>query len=596
LLDRELDWKPAAHADPATFISNPFRYGRDWRLSGGCLLPAAIQEDRKFDSPDTPPNRFIKFALQTFRNLCESILSARRNGRLAFNPDDTVALEATAMLHSLDAFLALPIFDDVDELRRIPFESTTLQHREGYREILLAWLMLDAAAQLDWPGREDAYNGTTRDVATLYEYWLYFLLVRALSEKLGMVPDSDPLASVDGALPFCCRAEDGRLVINLQQGKDSYSCFTWRMGEQKLHIHFFYNRSFSRRGVTQRGTYSKQFRPDYTLVILPAGADKCNWHEAERRAEESGQIAYLHFDAKYRIETLEGVLGDSEPHSVVDEMERDREEARAKATSSAKNADLYKMHTYNDAIRRTVGSYVLYPGEDPADELGKNRFERYHEIIPGIGAFALRPNKDGLPPAGLDPVCDFIRDLITHQLDCFAQSYRINYWTHETIKDKPVRYAGTTDATSDGKTPPVDVPVAIGFIRAEAQAACLNRGLFYFHAVETDGRPTRFNQDVLQAKVLIPYGHKHWLGWYAPVTSCRLVSQSELKEKLSAHEEVIEGDTPFYFLMEFSTDSVRKFKDSPTLAVPPAGAPKLKKWADLFPLVESALPHVSHGT
>ena len=76
---------------------------------------------------------------------------------------------------------------------RIPFESTTLQRREGYREILLAWLMLDAAAQLDWPGREDAYDGTTRDVATLYEFWLYFLLVRAFRDRLGMVPEQDPL-------------------------------------------------------------------------------------------------------------------------------------------------------------------------------------------------------------------------------------------------------------------------------------------------------------------------------------------------------------------------------------------------------------------
>jgi predicted component of viral defense system (DUF524 family) len=28
-----------------------------------------------------------------------------------------------------------------------------------------------------------------------------------------------------------------------------------------------------------------------------------------------------------------------------------------------KNADLLKMHAYKDAIRRTGGAYVLYPGD-----------------------------------------------------------------------------------------------------------------------------------------------------------------------------------------------------------------------------------------
>ena len=120
---------------------------------GGRFVPAEMQAERKFESADTPPNRFVKFALLGFRELCDSVLQAKRNGKPAFAPDDAVSLEATSMLRSLDALLSQPLFDDVGELRRIPFESTTLQRREGYREILLAWLMLDAAAQLDWPGR-----------------------------------------------------------------------------------------------------------------------------------------------------------------------------------------------------------------------------------------------------------------------------------------------------------------------------------------------------------------------------------------------------------------------------------------------------------
>ena len=354
-LERELEWKPFGTADPAFLAIDPLRRGRDWQRIRGRVLPAEMRTERKFESADTPPNQFVKFALLGFRELCDSVLQAKRNGQQAFAPDDSVALEATSMLRSLDVLQAQPLFDDVGELRRIPFESTTLQRREGYREILLAWLMLDAAAQLDWPGREDSYNGTTRDVATLYEFWLYFLLVRAFRDRLGMTPEQDPLAKVDGALPFCCRADDGRLVINLRQREASFSRFRWQQDGGELRVHFFYNRSFGRKGVGERGSYSKTFRPDFTLVIIPDEFDQADWSAAERTAEKAGRIAYLHFDAKYRGENLPGLFGDAEKED--DQPDDDH----LRASGTVKRVDLYKMHTYNEAIRRTVGSYVLYP-------------------------------------------------------------------------------------------------------------------------------------------------------------------------------------------------------------------------------------------
>jgi hypothetical protein len=46
---------------------------------------------------------------------------------------------------------------------------------------------------------------------------------------------------------------------------------------------------------------------------------------------------------------------------------------------------MLKMHAYRDAIWRSAGAYVIYPGtaQDP--------IRMYHEILPGLGAFALRP-------------------------------------------------------------------------------------------------------------------------------------------------------------------------------------------------------------
>ena len=50
-----------------------------------------------------------------------------------------------------------------------------------------------------------------------------------------------------------------------------------------------------------------------------------------------------------------------------------------------RRADLLKMHAYKDAIRRTGGAYVLYPGTEDRVVSG------FHEIIPGLGAFAISP-------------------------------------------------------------------------------------------------------------------------------------------------------------------------------------------------------------
>jgi predicted component of viral defense system (DUF524 family) len=521
LLKLELNWKPAGVTDPSYFAKDPSRRGRDWRRAGRSKLPGQIQSERKFDTVDTPPNRFIKFALNSFRNLCNMVLNAEKKGKRAFASDDAVALEASSMERSLDEFLLLPLFEDVGDLQRLPFESTILQRREGYREILLAWLMLEAAARLDWPGRGDFYNGTTRDVATLYEYWIYFLLVRAFRDRLGMLTDDDPLTKTDGALPFCCRADNGRLVINLRQREASFTRFRWRRHGRELRVHFFYNRSFGRKGVGERGTYSKTMRPDYSLVIIPEEFDMRDWREAERTAEKAGSIAYLHFDAKYRGENLSGILGAAE------QEEDEPEDGRTRAVGSAKRVDLYKMHTYNEAIRRTIGSYVIYPGES-SEPNGSARYERYHEIIPGIGAFALRPGMSGLEPSGLASLCDFISDVLAHQSDRFTQSYRIASTTEHIIREQPVKYLREDEVTEIVSLPTASV--ILGYMRQSDVAAFSIRRFFYCRATDENGEPLSLDIAAAQGAIFIGWsgsllGPFHTVDWMGRIASCRLVTR-----------------------------------------------------------------------
>ena len=578
-LERELNWKPASASDPALFASDPLRYGRGWRLDAGSLLPTEIQEERKFDSNDTPPNRFVKFALQTFQGLCHAVLIAERNGKQAFSADDTVALEAVSLERSLGAFLALPLFDEVGELRRIPFESTTLQRREGYREILLAWLMLDAAAQLDWAGRIEAYDGTTRDVAALYEYWLYFLLVRAFRDQLGMSPEKDPLAKVDGALPFCCRAESGRLVINLKQREASFSRFRWRKDGRELRVHFFYNRSFGRRAVDERGSYSKTFRPDYTLVIIPEEFDSADWRAAEKEAEQSGRIAYLHLDAKYRGENLPGIFG------IAEKEDEELEDERSRAGGTVKNPDLYKMHTYNEAIRRTVGSYVLYPGVAPKPGDANIRFERYHEVIPGIGAFAIRPKQDGLSPDGLPYILGFINDVLSHQLSKFTQSYRVSYWTETTLREATPDYrARLVDFAFDAK-PPTDTQVLLGFVHGDEEAkACYDTKTFFCHAVEwskafprlpdgsgNSGEPSNLDFDPFRSDLLIVYHHARNAPWVAKVIEVKLVSAAERATEIGG--ELKEMAAAYYYRFQLGHFRMAESRDISSIVQRRPGKP-----------------------
>ena len=78
------------------------------------------------------------------------------------------------------------------------------------------------------------------------------------------------------------------------------------------------------------------------------------------QAEREELITHIHFDAKYRVERL--FLSDGDMEGDSDEwMSRIEEEEER---GMYRRADLLKMHAYKDAIRRTGGAYVLYPGTE----------------------------------------------------------------------------------------------------------------------------------------------------------------------------------------------------------------------------------------
>ena len=153
-------------------------------------------------------------------------------------------------------------------------------------------------------------------------------------------------------------------------------------------------------------------RPDYTLSIWPDGF-------TSDEAEKQENIVHVHFDAKYRVESLMDIIGDGE-----EDLGNEKEEQRS---GTYKRADLLKMHAYRDAIRRTGGAYVLYPGDISETRKG------FHEIIPGLGAFAVRPsNTDD----GTTELKTFIKGVTYHLLNRASQHERLSYHTYEIHREK----------------------------------------------------------------------------------------------------------------------------------------------------------------
>src|SRR5690606_5024798 len=106
-------------------------------------LPERITSIRKTDSVDTPENRFVKHALETFLKFCTDINSAAiKSGH------KKLLNESNLLIHELESQLHHTIFKDISRPTTLKLNSPVLQRKEGYREVLKVWLMFDLAAKL----------------------------------------------------------------------------------------------------------------------------------------------------------------------------------------------------------------------------------------------------------------------------------------------------------------------------------------------------------------------------------------------------------------------------------------------------------------
>lgn len=365
-------------------------------------VPLQIIGEEFEETRDTPENRFIKHAVSEFRDALDRIAEKlKKNGR----PSHIMAeREVVPLLSRLDAILSNELFSEVSPAVVIPVSSTVLQRKAGYREILRTWLRFNATARLVWSGGEDVFRAGKRDVATLYEYWLFFVIWDVISTWIG----ADSTEILRGSL---LEPTSSGLGLKLQTG--SYLPVTGMKivhNGKLLRMQFGYNKTFDAspvQNVSRRldyqtnfpspGSWTRRMRPDFTLAFWPADVSMSD-------AESEGSIIHLHFDAKYSVEFIDQLFGPGE----VDLYE----EKRSQRAGTYRRADLLKMHAYKDAIRRTKGAYILYPGGDTASS-GDVVWNQYHEVLPGLGAFVIKPMHEAAGKASLHAFISDVLDQIT---------------------------------------------------------------------------------------------------------------------------------------------------------------------------------------
>jgi predicted component of viral defense system (DUF524 family) len=312
---------------------------------------------------DTPENRFAKALLGQLLWIVGLMQEKSAGSNNPFRAH--VAEDCNKIRQKLEPIARHSMWRGIGPLVAIPEASTVLQRRRGYRELFGCFAALRLASKVPLNAQDVSRLLDNKDIATLYELWCFFKVVEAIRAHEGTPAEA-----------IAVKCDDWH--ANVRHGYR----LAWRSG-----VTAAYNPSFSAsEGQPEsRRSYSLPLRPDISIRV-PAGPNYG-----------------LHLlDAKFKLDNL-GEL------TAVD-LDGDSEALRR---SRAKNVDLYKMHTYRDAILGARSVWVLYPGTetcfyDAHLQPKCTSVENLPAELDGVGAVPLRPEGEG--DTGLT---ELIRRLLT---------------------------------------------------------------------------------------------------------------------------------------------------------------------------------------
>lgn len=446
------------------------------RTVGLSSIPRRITTSKNTNTVDNAENRFIKYVLNQFLDFVEKCVDL-------FAKDSREEKEAKSLRSILDGHLCHDFFKEISRPTTLVLNSPVLQRRSGYREVLRTWLMYNLAAQMIWSGGNDVYEGGKRDIATLYEYWLFFTLYDLFKKKFGL----NQLQANDEDIENLFKLDKYGINLILKSGYNIALSGKCNFGPRTLNIKYSYNRSFG--GGTKyedrkAGSWSTTLRPDYTITFWPE-------HLKEKDAEKFEEIVHIHFDAKYKVSQFTVNTKVAEE----DLNEEDDEERKG----IYKNPDLLKMHAYRDAIRRTSGAYVLYPGTESKEYNG------FHEVVPGLGAFAINPSDE---TKGVKNISSFIDKVVDNLLNRSSQRERMSsqvYRIHEN--ENPDKLQEPFPEYINGKKLiPDETTVIIGYYKSQAHLEWILANKLYNFRTGTRKGSIEMSPENVGAKFLVLHG------------------------------------------------------------------------------------------
>jgi len=301
-------------------------------------LPLKVYQRQFIETLDNPENRFIKKFMDIILYWCDEL------ERLNILNENSPHKEQIERLRNYVRYLrADPLFADVGEMKIFPASSQVLLKRDGYRECLNIYRLLHLARIPIFNNIQQAIDN--RRIDQLYEYWCFF----KLSEMLAKVINGE------GAKPKF------RIKEGPQGGLE---------GETEADLGNGYKLVYNK---TLKG-YSFNFRPDFSFM-------------------KNGKLEVI-FDAKFRFD-VKGLIEESSEMKILEEVEENAIK-EGKFEKIVKVEDIYKMHTYRDALQCRA-AIVVYPG-DRGHCYDVNRGEREFyslseviENLEGVGFIGLRP-------------------------------------------------------------------------------------------------------------------------------------------------------------------------------------------------------------
>ena len=315
----------AGHASPSMPTEHLDRMTPLQRLS-----PERVWQNTPIETFDTSENRFV---LSVCRRMLVTIHLLRRAAWYATaNIDAATRRRIDQAAEHLAGLTMDARFAALGPMVNVPVHSRVLQRRDGYHELAKLWNLFQRSRQPMFEQMQSAID--LRNIADLYEFWVWFELLERVREITGTEATYEPVPGDFGVPGWKSRA----------------------MFEKHGKLH--YNRGF-------RGYSGISLRPDYV------------WEHPD------GSLTVM--DAKFRMQT---------PADLID---NETSEGDTNNEQRAKDDDLQKVHTYRDAIPRVKAAVVLYPGDvsvfrsPNGDQLEITLAGLLEGNMEGIGAIPMNP-------------------------------------------------------------------------------------------------------------------------------------------------------------------------------------------------------------